>query len=953
MTGKHLIVICAAAACAASCGFADARLRVGTYNIRTSRCDIGTPNAWNERREDLAGLLTGLGLDVFGLQEVRCDQAAFVRERFPEYEFTGGCAVPGDDRFCAVPVAYRKSRFDCERSGTFWLSETPDVEGSRSWDSAEPRVCSYAVLRDRETGRRFSFANCHLDHRGAVAREKGALLIVERMKEFGGDAPVVLVGDHNSNETEGASKALLCALDNALYASESEPGGGWRTHNGWKWREAEVSTAEALTMPAAARNSFSGSPDGRKKGKSKGRRQKADQFFERCGGSRIDFIYVTHGTRVLDYATVNDARPGLQLYPSDHFPVVATLEIPDARETAAAAAPRQAPLRIAYNYCTLGYTMAGWGESEWDAEIDRLAERGYNVALVTAGLPKVWSLVLREFGMSDGDIRAFIPDEWAQPWWSMGNLEGEGGPLDDEAVERDAALGRRIVKRMAERGIRPLLQSFTGLLPTSAASLSRFAGAKFIEQGRWARYVRPTLLIPTDPAFAPAAAVWYRRLREVYGVDDIPFLAGDLFHEGGSTKGVDVPACISAVQAAQQAGCPGAVWFVQSWRQNPTPQVCAGLDPRFSLIEGLCGDMGRGYGRDTGWGRLPWVWCEVGNFGGNHGLYGNLRTLARAGRVAKGLASNQFRGWGALSEGYFTNPVCQDLFDDMMMRPVGSEMTEAALDAWLKTWAGKRYGAFGDPRLDEAWRLLKDSVYNCPRAQHGAVKNPMTLSPGWDLGAAYSAVAAFQDAKSDFYWNPADVEKAAVLFTEVGSEIAAGRPSARGDACLEAFAFDWANTVRQVLADRATSIIPALRGESSARARMLTLIAAEDSLLACVPEFRLDTYEREASARAGARGPVAFRRMITTWRDPVRPERNLNDYACRDYSGLLGGYYLARWSAFFRHAGDAGKGAPGKAYMAELNRIERDFVNNGHATPAMPDDDLAALAARARSALEL
>ena len=938
---KLLVVAAAALACAFAC--LGAPIRVGTYNIRTSSGDKGTPNAWAERKDDLCEFVKKLDLDVVGFQEVRYNQDEFLREKFPDYEFVGERTVPGDKRMCSVPVVFRKDRFECEKSGTFWLSETPDVKGSKSWDSAEPRVCSYAVLKDRRSGRRFCFANTHMDHRGAVAREKGALLIVERMKEFGSGAPIVFVGDHNSNEAEPAARSLLRILDNALYLSEKAPEGGWRTHNGWKWRDEEVSAAEALTMSVRARNSFSGSPDGNRRGR--------DKFFERCGGTRIDFIYVTHGMRVVDYATRNDARPCGGLYPSDHFPIVATIEVPDDASLAEAASPKPADLRIAYNYCTLGYTMAGWGEKEWDKEIDRIAARGYNVALVTAGLPKVWQLVLRDFGMSEEGIRSYIPDEWAQPWWSMGNLGGEGGPLDDATVEADAALGRRIVARMAEKGIKPLLQGFTGLFPIAAPQLEHFKGATFIPQGRWAGYSRPTLLLPTDPAFAPAAATWYRRLREVYGIDEIPYLAGDLFHEGGNTNGADVPKCIAAVQSAQQASCPGAIWFVQSWRENPTPAVCAGLDPRFSLIEGLCGDMGNGYKRDSGWGRIPWVWCEVGNFGGNHGLYGNLRSYSRIGRAAKGLAANQFRGWGSLSEGYFTNPVCQDLFDDMIRKPVGYEMSEEELDAWLRAWTAKRYGKYNDPCLDEAWRLLKDSVYNCPRAQHGAVKNPMTLSPGWNLGAAYKAVAAFQDAKSDFYWNPAHVEEAAGIFAEVAAKVAEKRPSAKGDPELSAFAFDFANVVRQVLADRASALVPKLRGETAARDSFLALIDAEDALLACVPEFRLDTYESEAAAKAGARGPVAFRRMITTWRNPGSRQRNLTDYACRDYAGLLGTYYRSRWEAFFRHAGAAKDGNPGKEYREEMYKLENDFVKNGRPAPAMPANDFAALVERAREAL--
>ena len=454
------------------------------------------------------------------------------------------------------------------------------------------------------------------------------------------------------------------------------------------------------------------------------------------------------------------------------------------------------PLRMAYNYCTLAYTMAGWQEAEWSAEIARLARKGYNAALVMAGMPKVWELTLRELGASDEQIKAYIPDEWAQPWWLMGNLEGEGGPLADAEIEKDAALGRMIVREMKARGIRPVLQGFNGLMPTWSESLPSLAGAKIVKQGNWAAYQRPSVLAPTDPAFARVAEIWYRNIRKVYEIDNVDFLAGDLFHEGGKTGGLDVTACFRAVQATQQKVFPGVVWMVQGWWSNPTKEAMAGLDPRFTIVEQLVDDMGDGANCNGGYQNLPWIWCEVVNFGGNHGMYGNLKTFARLGRAAKGKGAKTFRGYGSLSEGFLTNPVSYDLFEDMMMRPAGAEMSEEELIAWLDAWADKRYGLAADPqfaalgpKLHEAWRLLRRSAYNCLHKQR-APKNAMTLVPGWDEKLADKVIDPTEYVKASRYWDPADVRRAAELFTEVGAEIAAKKPSAVGDAGLSAFAYD-------------------------------------------------------------------------------------------------------------------------------------------------------------------
>ena len=219
----------------------------------------------------------------------------------------------------ASPVFYRRSRFEAEKKGTFWLSETPEVPGVKGWGAACPRVCSYLILRDKPTGRRFCFANTHTDHKSALAREKGMLLVIERMKEFGAGAPIVFTGDHNCRETEAPAIAVSKVLKNALYESETTPRGPWRTFSGWQWRDREVSTAAALKLPANVRNARKGSPDADKD-------RNGGHKWEDCG-ARIDYVYVSPEVRVIDYTTVTAPRYGKKLYPSDHFPVVATIEL--------------------------------------------------------------------------------------------------------------------------------------------------------------------------------------------------------------------------------------------------------------------------------------------------------------------------------------------------------------------------------------------------------------------------------------------------------------------------------------------------------------------------------------------------------------------------------------------------------------------------------------------------
>ena len=300
------VALALAAGALAGCASAPSdTLRVGTYNIRYMSGDQETPNAWDARKDGLATLVRDLDLDIVGLQEVLAEQADFLTNSLPQYAMVGVHREDGKREGEASPVFYRKDRFDAIKSGTFWLSETPDVPGSKSWGTACTRVCSWAWLKDRATGKTLCFANTHTDHVSALARKEGMLLIIRRMREFAPPGtPIVFTGDHNCRETEEPAQAVSKLLKNALYESRSAPVGPWRTYNGWRWREDELSIADALRLPPDVRNA----PDGG------------------CG-SRIDYIYVSKGIEVASLATRTDTRPGTDLYPSDHFPVVAEVRL--------------------------------------------------------------------------------------------------------------------------------------------------------------------------------------------------------------------------------------------------------------------------------------------------------------------------------------------------------------------------------------------------------------------------------------------------------------------------------------------------------------------------------------------------------------------------------------------------------------------------------------------------
>ena len=595
------------------------------------------------------------------------------------------------------------------------------------------------------------------------------------------------------------------------------------------------------------------------------------------------------------------------------------------------------PHTLAYNYCTLSYTMAFWDEAAWREELDRLALFGVEMPLVQAGLQKVWQLTLREVGYPEARIAAFLPDEAAAAWWNMGNLEGLGGPLPQEAIDRNAEVGRFIVQEAKALGMKPILQAFTGLVPHDLGQYldkTRFPDARFVGQGTWCEpyFVRPAVLDPTTRAFRELAAIWYRNLFAVYGIDRADCFAGDLFHEGGRTGGLDVTACARAVQAAQQAASPGAVWVVQAWQANPRPALLAGMDPAHTLVEALVRDQHRGHDYRRTFGDIPWLWCELFNFGGRQGLCGGMPGLMRLGDLTRVPGAKTLQGFGFLSEGLETSPMPYQLFAERFFMPAGKTMDDADLDAWLALYATRRYGLC-TPAAQEGLRRLADSCHTFTREQDGSFENVLCAYPSWNARKVSSWTSG------EPYYAPAATLRAAEALLRAARETPALLRA-------ETFRYDLADATRQALADLSRPLLAQAKADPDARAAFLEAIDRTEAVLAHEPRWRLDWHEARAARQGGEAAARAWRRMVVSWTGRARG--CLSDYAHRQLAGLMAGYYKKRWERFFA-APDA------KETAAAIEALTRDFEAKGApiATPTRPlVDDVADALAFARACHE-
>ncbi|MGK3998051.1 endonuclease/exonuclease/phosphatase family protein [Sorangium sp. So ce1024] len=270
-------------------------LDVMTFNIRYANRGDGA-NAWPNRREMVYQVIRDADPDVLGLQEALRSQLDDLRRALPYAEI----GVGRDDGVEAgeySAILYDAERFDVDESGTFWLSDTPEVPGSRSFGNVVVRICTWARLVEKRSGRGFYFFNTHLDHESQPSRARSVELIAGRIAERAHPDPVILTGDFNAGERNPAVRYIK---GEAARASEgtapvpSPPG--------------YVDTFRVLYPDEAPVGTF-------------------HQFNGAVDGDKIDFIFAQPApvTEVLAAGIIRDNRDGM--YPSDHFPVTARLRL--------------------------------------------------------------------------------------------------------------------------------------------------------------------------------------------------------------------------------------------------------------------------------------------------------------------------------------------------------------------------------------------------------------------------------------------------------------------------------------------------------------------------------------------------------------------------------------------------------------------------------------------------
>ena len=608
-----------------------------------------------------------------------------------------------------------------------------------------------------------------------------------------------------------------------------------------------------------------------------------------------------------------------------------TLPIPDGEEKHVS----NATYRYDFNTCTFSYSMAFWTWERWQQEIDWMALHGINAPLNLVGLDVVTRKFLRELGVSENDINAYIAGPGFIAWFAMNNLEGWGGTINATDVTmngnpdwwytRQEQLCRDMLQRMRELGMQPVIPGFSGQVPNCIVnySINGFSSGDVVNNGTWAGgYTRPDILKPNTTSYQTFATVYYKHLHEVMGVSELYSI--DPFHEGSLPGGVTNETCYPniMVELDKHFGkveqsvkdsykvTKSPSWIIQYWQGVPqsgafTAMKNAGYTNRFIgldlFADNIYADNAAKW-RTNYYDTCPYIYCMLHNFGGRSGLHGRLETTMDGyfQALAKG---NNCQGIGATPEGTETNPVLYDMLFELPWMDVNNRPTA---DEWLEDYAYSRYGVQNEKAL-EALKNLKKSVWDCKVNQQGTSEAVILARPNWTV----NNVSSWSTAA--IYWDTQDVLLAADQLYSIKDVVTANG----GEDGIANYNYDFIDVVRQAMVDYAAELLPlinAARGDDAEYTRLyqlyLQLMLDLDEMLSYDENFKLERWtslarniaDEVAGTTENDRNWLEWnaRTQVTVW---SKGNTDLHDYSNRCWAGLIKDFHYKRWEKFFTTKG--------------------------------------------------
>lgn len=623
----------------------------------------------------------------------------------------------------------------------------------------------------------------------------------------------------------------------------------------------------------------------------------------------------------LNYYLKNYCLTTVSWYKEDPIELPKTLPVIPSEVTVKAIVPT----RFFLNYCTFGYSMTWWKWSDWEHFIDWMALNGINMPLATTGQEAIWYNVWSKLGLTDEEIRGYFTGPAHLPWHRMCNLDGWQSPLPKEWLASQAKLQEQIVARERELNMRPVLPAFAGHVPAALKRVyPNINTTRVSEWGGFADEYRCTFLNPMDSLYAVIQKEYLTEQTRLYGTDHIygidPFNEVDPPSWDADSLGMMAKHIYESVAAVD----PEAVWLQMTWlfyadsKHWTTPRIKSYLrsvpQDKLILLDYFC-EYTEIWKQTESYFGQPYLWCYLGNFGGNSFLSGPVKLVSQ--RLADALKNggSNLKGVGSTLEGIDLN---QFMYEFVLDKAWDSGRTDKE---WFLNLADRRTGK-ESPEARKAWEVLAEKVYIQPaQVGQGTLTNARPCLKG----------NGHWTTKPTIEYQPKDLVEAWKLLLSVK------------DCNRNSYEFDLVNIGRQVLGnyfnvvrDEFTIAYEAgnIQMMKNRGNKMREILSDLDKLVSCHSTFSLNKWITEArdmghDAASKDYYEMNARSLITIWGDSY----HLTDYANRSWAGLTNQYYAVRWDRFINEVIEAAEKKETfdeKAFFDRSLVYENEWVNPTH-----------------------
>ena len=574
-------------------------------------------------------------------------------------------------------------------------------------------------------------------------------------------------------------------------------------------------------------------------------------------------------------------------YASDPVEMPSALPLPESKIQASAKCAN----RFFLNYCTFGYTMPYWKWSDWERLIDWMALNGVNMPLAITGQESIWYKVWTDMGLTDEQIRSYFTGPAHLPWHRMSNVDYWQSPLPESWLENQEELQKKILKRERSLGMTPVLPAFAGHVPAELKQVR--PEAKIYTMSQWGGYddrYRSHFIDPEDPLYSEIQRRFLEAQTEVYGTDHIYGI--DPFNEVDSPDWNEefLSNVSKKIYKSIESVDKDAVWLQMTWMFYHSAEkwtdsrieafLNAVPENKLVLLDYYC-DFEELWRRTKNYYGKPYIWCYLGNFGGNTMLAGDIDDVDfKINRLFEEGGDNVF-GVGVTLEGLDVNPLMYEYVFDKVWNP------DMRPQDWIRTWSLCRGGKVNE-KVNSAWQKLHEDIYTKPALCGQAVlinaRPQLEGVQGWNTHPEYHY-------DNDVLWR---------IWEELLSA---------GDIDNALFKFDVINVGRQVLGnlfsdfrDRFTECYKKhdILGAEKMAAQMDQLIVDSDRLLSCSIELNMGKWIRDAREFGTTEQEKQYyeenaRCIVSVW---GQKGTQLNDYANRGWAGLTRSFYRERWSRF-------------------------------------------------------